>query len=54
MGEAIDAARGRIPALTDEAYERGVFGAPTYAVGEELFWGQDRLDDLEAHLAGRL
>ncbi|MGQ0563731.1 MAG: 2-hydroxychromene-2-carboxylate isomerase [Gemmobacter sp.] len=36
----------------DEAVERGVFGAPFYAVGAELFWGQDRLDDLDAHLAG--
>jgi 2-hydroxychromene-2-carboxylate isomerase len=36
---------------TDEALRRGVFGAPTYAVGEELFWGQDRLPILDAHLA---
>lgn len=36
---------------TDEALRRGVFGAPTYAVGEALFWGQDRLSLLEAHLA---
>ena len=35
----------------EEAVERGVFGAPFYAVGEELFWGQDRLDDLDHHLA---
>lgn len=34
-----------------EAVERGVFGVPFFAVGDELFWGQDRLDDLEAHLA---
>ena len=38
----------------DEAVERGVFGAPFYIVGEERFWGQDRLDDLDLHLAGRL
>ena len=36
---------------TDEALARGVFGAPTYAIGEELFWGQDRLPQLERHLA---
>ena len=36
---------------TDEALRLGVFGAPTYAVGDELFWGQDRLPHLEAHLA---
>jgi 2-hydroxychromene-2-carboxylate isomerase len=28
-----------------------VFGAPTYAYGGELFWGQDRLDFLERALA---
>jgi 2-hydroxychromene-2-carboxylate isomerase len=30
---------------------RGVFGAPTYAVGDELFWGQDRLDFLDRKMA---
>lgn len=38
----------------EEAVERGVFGAPTYIVGDEIFWGHDRLDDLDAHLAGKL
>ncbi|MFN0115135.1 MAG: 2-hydroxychromene-2-carboxylate isomerase [Paracoccaceae bacterium] len=38
----------------EEAVLRGVFGAPFFLVGEEAFWGQDRLDDLDAHLAGRL
>jgi 2-hydroxychromene-2-carboxylate isomerase len=37
---------------TDEALRRGVFGAPSYAVGDEIFWGQDRLAHLDAHLAG--
>ena len=36
---------------TDEALRRGVFGAPSYLVGEAVFWGQDRLALLEAHLA---
>jgi 2-hydroxychromene-2-carboxylate isomerase len=35
---------------TDAAYERGVFGVPTIAIGEELFWGDDRLEDAAAHL----
>lgn len=35
---------------TDEALRRGVFGAPSYIAGDELFWGQDRLALLEAHL----
>ena len=39
-------------ANTDRALALGVFGAPTYAVGEELFWGQDRLDFLQRRLAG--
>ncbi|MEM8791648.1 MAG: 2-hydroxychromene-2-carboxylate isomerase [Pseudomonadota bacterium] len=38
-------------ANTDEAIRRGVFGVPFYIVGDERFWGQDKLDDLEAHLA---
>ncbi|HQR11194.1 MAG TPA: 2-hydroxychromene-2-carboxylate isomerase [Casimicrobiaceae bacterium] len=38
-------------ANTQEAIARGVFGAPTYAVGEELFWGQDRLDFLDRKMA---
>ena len=37
---------------TDEALRRGVFGAPSYVVGDEVFWGQDRLAHLDAHLAG--
>jgi 2-hydroxychromene-2-carboxylate isomerase len=36
---------------TDEAVQRGVFGVPSYLVGDEVFWGQDRLPLLEAHLA---
>lgn len=38
----------------EEAVQRGVFGVPFYIVGEERFWGQDRLDDLDLHLAGKL
>jgi 2-hydroxychromene-2-carboxylate isomerase len=30
---------------TDAASALGIFGAPTFAVGEEIFWGDDRLDD---------
>ena len=32
-------------AATQEARERGVFGAPSFVVGDELFWGDDRLED---------
>ena len=41
----------RYKALTDEAIERKVFGAPTYVYRDELFWGQDRLDFLDRALA---
>lgn len=37
--------------LTQEAIARGVFGAPTYFYGDEMFWGQDRLDFLARKLA---
>jgi len=29
---------------TQEAVDRGVFGAPTFFVGDQMFWGQDRID----------
>jgi 2-hydroxychromene-2-carboxylate isomerase len=32
-------------AATQDAHELGVFGVPTLAVGDELFWGEDRLRD---------
>ena len=36
---------------TEEAVARGVFGAPTFFVGEDMFWGQDRLDFVAAALS---
>lgn len=42
-------------ANTEEAVERGVFGSPFYVVDSgQKFWGQDRLPDLDDHLAGDL
>lgn len=38
----------------EEAVERGVFGAPFYFVGDQRFWGQDRIEDIDLHLAGDL
>ncbi len=39
----------------EEAVNNGVFGAPFYiADGDNRFWGQDRLDDLDLHLSGAL
>jgi 2-hydroxychromene-2-carboxylate isomerase len=39
--------------FTQEAAGRGVFGAPSYVLGEEIFWGQDRLDFLDRALGAR-
>ena len=36
--------KARLIAATDEAVARGVFGAPTFFVGAEMFFGQDRLE----------
>ena len=33
-----------LKAATQTAVERGVFGAPTFFVGEQMFWGQDRIE----------
>lgn len=41
----------RRTADTQAALARGVFGAPTYVVDGEIFWGQDRLDFLDRRLA---
>lgn len=38
-------------ANTEEAVERGAFGAPTFFVGDEMYFGHDRLDYAEEELA---
>jgi 2-hydroxychromene-2-carboxylate isomerase len=38
------AVKDDLKAVTQEAVQRGVFGAPTFFVGQDMFWGQDRLD----------
>jgi len=42
-----DSVRQELTAITDRAIARGVFGAPTFFVGDEMFWGKDRLDFVE-------
>jgi 2-hydroxychromene-2-carboxylate isomerase len=42
--------REEVTAITDRAIARGVFGAPTFFVGDEMFWGKDRLDFVERWL----
>ncbi|HST74422.1 MAG TPA: 2-hydroxychromene-2-carboxylate isomerase [Acetobacteraceae bacterium] len=36
---------------TEAALARGVFGAPSYVIGDEIFWGQDRLEFVDERLA---
>lgn len=43
--------KDRLREATQEAYERGVRGVPTIAIGDELFYGDDRLEDAAAALA---
>ena len=38
-----DTVKEKLKSLTEDAVERGVFGAPTMFVGEEMFFGQDRI-----------
>lgn len=41
------AVKDRLKAITGEAIDRGVFGAPTLFVGDDMFFGQDRLEAVE-------
>jgi 2-hydroxychromene-2-carboxylate isomerase len=44
-GALQDANKLNLRRQTELAASKGVFGAPTFFVGEEMFWGNDRLDD---------
>jgi len=44
------AVKDQLKAQTETAVQRGVFGAPTFFVGDQMFWGQDRLDFVRAAL----
>ncbi len=63
VGEEIGLGRGAITRASDnkalfkkmnenweEAQIRGVFGVPTFVVGDQIFWGNDRIDCLKDHL----
>jgi 2-hydroxychromene-2-carboxylate isomerase len=39
---------------TEEAVQRGAFGAPTFFVGDEMFFGHDRMNLLEQYLMNAL
>jgi carboxymethylenebutenolidase len=45
------AVQERYESYTQAAIDAGVFGAPSYVVADEIFWGQDRLDFVERVLA---
>ncbi len=36
--------KGELKKFTNEAFEKDIFGAPTFVVNNKIFWGQDRLD----------
>ena len=42
--------RRELIAETDAGLSRGVFGAPTFVVGQEIFWGKDRMDFIDEEL----
>jgi len=44
--------KAELIAATEAAVERGVFGAPTMFMGEDMYFGQDRLDFVEQELQG--
>jgi len=53
LAEAIaDGTKAELRANTEEASSLGIFGAPTFVVGEELFWGNDRLERAVAWAGG--
>lgn len=43
--------KAELKRLTEEAVRRGIFGAPTFFVGDEMFFGQDRMPQLENYLS---
>jgi 2-hydroxychromene-2-carboxylate isomerase len=49
-GASAPEAKEALKRATGEAVERGVFGAPAFFVGEEMFWGNDRLHFVEEAL----
>jgi 2-hydroxychromene-2-carboxylate isomerase len=46
-----EAVKGALRVATEAAADRGVFGVPSVVVGEEIFWGDDRLEEAVAAAA---
>ncbi|MFI4998756.1 MAG: 2-hydroxychromene-2-carboxylate isomerase [Reyranellales bacterium] len=49
--KASEAMAEKRDAYTKQAIDKGVFGAPSFVIDGEIFWGQDRLDFVDAKLA---
>jgi 2-hydroxychromene-2-carboxylate isomerase len=50
-GIELQSTKDRLKAATQEAYELGVRGVPSVVVGNQIFWGDDRLEEAAAALA---
>ena len=48
-----DDVKAELVANTQRAFERGAFGSPTFFVGDDIFFGKDRLRDVEEAVAAR-
>jgi 2-hydroxychromene-2-carboxylate isomerase len=51
-GTKLEPIKERLKAATEKAVRAGLFGAPSFLVGDLLFWGQDRLVFVEKALQG--
>ena len=49
-GIELQSTKDRLRTATQEAYDRGVRGVPSIAIGDEVFWGDDRLEEAAAAL----
>jgi len=50
-GIELQSTKDRLRDATQDAYDRGVRGVPSVAVGDQVFWGDDRLEEAAAALA---
>jgi 2-hydroxychromene-2-carboxylate isomerase len=51
-GIELQSTKDRLRQATQEAYDRGVRGVPSVAIGDRVFWGDDRLEEAAAVLRG--
>jgi 2-hydroxychromene-2-carboxylate isomerase len=52
-GAQTEATKERLKRATEEAARLGVVGVPTVRIGDEVFWGDDRLEDAAARMRAR-